>query len=503
VVSVLRKVLIGLCLLIAVIAAVVFGGYGYLQTDAGRERVTAEILRALTDVEDVDLDIDGLAGALPFAPTAESVTVADAKGAWLEITDVGFSVEPWGLLFGRVVVERIEAGRIRVLKIPEFAPDDTPLRRFPVVVVVEELRVESLSVEPELATEIASTWAALSVHGQGRVDMLRHRLSTQWRLSSESLAFVDSRVSIANVELDLEVNGTFTAPSFEVAASVTDLAYDEFSSRSVQLEGSVSSENDAQGLTLTLSADARASGLESPEAVSGLIGDTLAIKVAGTVVPATGVFDLDTVQADVADVHLDARLARENSGTLTVTDFAGEFRDLGKVVDGADALAGASALISGHAHLASDDSLAADLAIEMNAGSIADPLLAAALGSGATAELALTLDASGAARVVVQNLEAAMVRATGAANLLSSGEELEGSFEVSLVGLERLPFEDVDLVGGVLALIDVAGSLDRFSVDATVRPRDLRIEGNNERKRRSFGRGLADRRSWRDFLRTR
>ena len=68
-------------------------GYGYLQSDSGRDWAAREIERLTSTPGEVEVRIGSLAGQLPFAVSASDVRISDGAGAWLTIDNVGYEVD--------------------------------------------------------------------------------------------------------------------------------------------------------------------------------------------------------------------------------------------------------------------------------------------------------------------------------------------------------------------------------------------------------------------------
>lgn len=141
-----------LALLIVILLAGLSVRFG-VRTDAGRAMVAR-----LFDGREIGrggrLHVEGLRGDVFGEFSVDRLSIADAKGAWVEARDVGMRWAPVELIARRFHAEQIRAGVVRVLRRPELGPagpgggGPSPVR-----VVIDELklRLETLpafSVRP-------------------------------------------------------------------------------------------------------------------------------------------------------------------------------------------------------------------------------------------------------------------------------------------------------------------------------------------------------------------
>ena len=94
--------------------------------------------------------IDGLSGRFPDALRAGTVTIADADGVWLTVNDAVLDWSPRHLLEGRVAIERLEARRVRIDRLPASSGGSS-FTIPPLPGVVSRLRVARLEIGPAVA----------------------------------------------------------------------------------------------------------------------------------------------------------------------------------------------------------------------------------------------------------------------------------------------------------------------------------------------------------------
>ncbi|MGC2524853.1 MAG: translocation/assembly module TamB domain-containing protein [Stellaceae bacterium] len=152
-----------LALALAVSAAFVAAGFGFLQTRPGKDWLAAEIAR-LASTPDRSWAIEGLGGSVPFAMTARRIEVGDAEGVWLTLRDVRLDLDPAGLLAGRLHVRLARAVEIDQAR-PPAGPSKTlaellHVPHLPMALVVDRLVIDRLALAaPVLGESIVATVA--------------------------------------------------------------------------------------------------------------------------------------------------------------------------------------------------------------------------------------------------------------------------------------------------------------------------------------------------------
>ncbi|MDF9392991.1 MULTISPECIES: translocation/assembly module TamB domain-containing protein [Methylococcus] len=109
--------------------------------------------------------IQGLHGRIPDAFGLARLDVGDAKGPWLRIEGLELAWSPSALLRGALRVERLEAGRVAIARLPasESKPEnaDAGPVTLPVTVDLRTVRIGSL----DLAEAVAGVAARLTLNG--------------------------------------------------------------------------------------------------------------------------------------------------------------------------------------------------------------------------------------------------------------------------------------------------------------------------------------------------
>ena len=90
-------------------------GYGWLQTQHGRDWLAAK----LSSASDGRVEIGHLTGALPFHAEAAQLVLSDEAGPWLKADNIEVSVRPAALLRWELEVEIAHADRIELTRLPQ------------------------------------------------------------------------------------------------------------------------------------------------------------------------------------------------------------------------------------------------------------------------------------------------------------------------------------------------------------------------------------------------
>ena len=140
-------------------------GYGYLQSDSGRDWAAREIERLTSTPGEVEVRIGSLAGQLPFAVSASDVRISDGAGAWLTIDNVGYEVDPAALLDSTLRFRFLEADRVLLDRLPQVpaaaAADETAATQpvwptLPLAVWLERVTIGEVALGPAVLGEPAS-----------------------------------------------------------------------------------------------------------------------------------------------------------------------------------------------------------------------------------------------------------------------------------------------------------------------------------------------------------
>lgn len=159
--------ILGLLLLLPVVAVAVV----VLALNIGPGRVAAELL--IGRVTGGMVVLEGLHGRFPDALRLHHLEVRDAGGAWLLADDVALDWSPTRLLRGTALIDRLEAARVQVPRLPAAstaapATDSQPFS-LPVRVTARHIHV----ARAELGPGVLGTAADLSVDGSADAESLQ------------------------------------------------------------------------------------------------------------------------------------------------------------------------------------------------------------------------------------------------------------------------------------------------------------------------------------------
>lgn len=114
---ILRRVLKWLGITLGVLVGLVVVLIGALQVPYVQRSLGDYASEAISS-PDMTIRLEGLAGGLPFGPRLARIELADAGGTWATIENAVVSVDPWALISGNIHVERVEASRITLDRLP-------------------------------------------------------------------------------------------------------------------------------------------------------------------------------------------------------------------------------------------------------------------------------------------------------------------------------------------------------------------------------------------------
>lgn len=117
-----KRLLVGaLCLVFFVL----LGALVALRIPAVQTNVASTVSSlASADPDVFSLELEGLAGGLPFDLELDRVVLGDVDGPWLVIEDLQFAWSPLAGLTGTIAIDRVAAEALRVLRIPAAQPDE-------------------------------------------------------------------------------------------------------------------------------------------------------------------------------------------------------------------------------------------------------------------------------------------------------------------------------------------------------------------------------------------
>lgn len=118
----LKQLLVAVCLAVTVTVgipgALGWGLFSWLQGQDGRIWLAHTLENAIS-TPDLTLSIERIEGWVPFELFVPRVTLSDRQGVWLEADELSLSVAAGKLLSRRVEIERLEVGRVFLLRRPE------------------------------------------------------------------------------------------------------------------------------------------------------------------------------------------------------------------------------------------------------------------------------------------------------------------------------------------------------------------------------------------------
>ncbi|MCF4165952.1 translocation/assembly module TamB domain-containing protein [Zavarzinia compransoris] len=147
---------------------------GALQVPAVKTMI-AEQVSDMVSGPDFALKLDGLSGGMPFGPRLARVELGDGDGTWLVLEQAAVSLDPWALIGGRIHVEKVEAERLTLHRLPaggaeETPPSDEPMDlsvpSLPKGLAVDRLAVAEIVLDPAVAGEATR----LALNGRLGVD---------------------------------------------------------------------------------------------------------------------------------------------------------------------------------------------------------------------------------------------------------------------------------------------------------------------------------------------
>lgn len=150
----------GALLLLLVVAGGL--GYGYLQSDSGRERAARAIERLISTPGGVEVRINGLGGQLPFAASIGQLRISDGSGAWLTVDKLGYEIDPAALFDATLKFQFLEAKRVRLDRLPAAVATAGPeaarpvLPALPFAVRFERVAADEVVLGPAVLGEPAS-----------------------------------------------------------------------------------------------------------------------------------------------------------------------------------------------------------------------------------------------------------------------------------------------------------------------------------------------------------
>lgn len=181
-------------LLFTLLAALLLGGAAWL---AGSEWAVRTLARALTELSEGRIAVEGASGSLYGPLRIEQLTLEDAQRR-IELSGVALDWQPRALWRRHLHMSRLHASR---LAIHQLAPSVEPLRPprsldLPLALSVDDVRIAAIHVAAAgLHLDLAESW--LTLHKpERRYRLALERLDTPWGRAGGALA-LDARAPFA------------------------------------------------------------------------------------------------------------------------------------------------------------------------------------------------------------------------------------------------------------------------------------------------------------------
>jgi translocation and assembly module TamB len=429
----LRRILIGLGAVFAVLVVALAGGFLFLQSDAGKQWLAGRLAQVLSS-PDSTVAIEGLAGSVPFDLTVDRITVSDRTGPWLEIDRAQIAIDGSALWHRELAIRALTVARVAVSRMPETASEpqkpsagiDLSLPKLPVALTIDKLAIDQLALaEPVLGEPAALTFSGQAALGGETANLHLDLARTDGTPGQARLAMtLSGNPAILDLKLDAsEPTGQLMARLLNRAEpqplTVALAGTGPLSSWQGKLTGSVgklaSIESDlgltqGQGLRLTLDGSATQQDL-APASMQPLLGERL--RFAARAALDGDVVTLESLSVTGAAFDL-AASARLNNATQ---DLAGTAKVTLPDLKAAEGLLGSA--LAGNGQL--------DLTVE---GSTTKPILHAVLTGD-------RLDAEGFG---IAHLDAAMaLTPDGAIDREETGWQIDGQGRLTGLTQEGAP----------------------------------------------------------------
>ncbi|MBL8659326.1 MAG: translocation/assembly module TamB domain-containing protein [Rhodospirillales bacterium] len=174
----LRRALLAVGGVIAVLVVVLGGGLLFLQTAAGG-RIAAQALTRLVSVPgEAELNIATLEPGLPAHLALRGIVLRDASGEWLAVDRIVVDWRPLALLRGSISVREAVADGVRLSRLPEAganaegASESRGLPTLPLALQVDGFRIDNVEIGPAVAGEKVALRAGgrLAAERAGRIE---------------------------------------------------------------------------------------------------------------------------------------------------------------------------------------------------------------------------------------------------------------------------------------------------------------------------------------------
>ena len=155
--SVVVRILRLLGVAIALVIAVLLGGFGALQTQAGQTWL-ARTIEQTVSTPDFTVAIAGLHGSVPFNIKVDRIDIGDHDGVYLTARDFGLDTSPVALLAQQLHIRSLSFADIDMAR-SSTAPSTTPMTEYfkvphvPIGVVLDRLSIDRLALAPPVLGE--------------------------------------------------------------------------------------------------------------------------------------------------------------------------------------------------------------------------------------------------------------------------------------------------------------------------------------------------------------
>ncbi len=472
---------------------------GALELPATRSWI-ADTLEAALSLDDIRVEIEDLGGSLPFAPTAQRVSIADAVGVWLTIEGLRVDVTPLDLFSRQVHARMLAADRVTMVRRP--VPDDKPFHLRPLRL---DVRVDALDVR-ELRVGREALGAALgegeigpiSARASGTVDLRRLTLDV---VVSGSIPRVGERlysgeVAAGAAQLELHARGAIEAPGGELELGVSDLSIADVAVARLDLRAKAErlgmGERRYRVELSSTTQDLR--GL--PEAAQTLVGGEPVLNGVVRFGESMWDFDVDALSLAAATFAAELTASGSASGDVDVPRFTATWPDLGAIAGAAPWLERGTLRLRGAGRVegafggaaVGARRLRADVALKGEDVVFDDPRLQAL--SGSQPLLSATIASPGPAGEVDQEawtvdaiaLVAAKLRVGGEAAFDTAKRRGSAELEIALPELAALRGgeNDVELSGALRGKLVAEGTADAFDATVELKPEGLRVGKSGE-----------------------
>ncbi len=201
--------------LLSLLALAVGLGYGYLQSEDGRNWAARKIERLASTPGEIEVEIGALSGRLPFAVSVSDLRLSDREGPWLTIDRIGYEIDPAAFFESTLRIRVLEADTVALDRLPgapaAAAPEETRAGgeawpSLPFAIRIERLAVGEVALGPAVLGEPAS----FRVGGQATsrdgtaVEASVHLERTDGR-AGEARATLRYEFEAASLDVDAEV----------------------------------------------------------------------------------------------------------------------------------------------------------------------------------------------------------------------------------------------------------------------------------------------------------